>query len=234
MQNEDSRTVSGALQDERLRHYSHIGDELAVLELIRDGVDVNSQNKMNGWTALHWAAARNHKHIVKILLQSGANPSIKNNKGEVPANVTSNSDIREILGEPANGQCSLPELPITPNYISHPALPVFSNELNPVKRPRIDSNESSNNNKKLVLKVKLAGDDDFIEIELGKSELTMEKLIEVCCEELTIHKEQLIKVRKLPNTIVRKDADVQRLNDYQELEIVCDDKLCAHKEKTEK
>lgn len=48
MQNEGIVSECDVLH-EQLRQCSHIGDKLAVLELISDGADVNSQNKMNGW-----------------------------------------------------------------------------------------------------------------------------------------------------------------------------------------
>ena len=46
------------------------------------------------------------------------------------------------------------------------------------------------------------------------------KLIEICCQELCITPNDIIKVRKLPNTILRKDKDVMRLKDFQEIEII--------------
>lgn len=74
----------------------------------------------------------------------------------------------------------------------------------------------------LVLKVRIAncGDPDFIEIELQKNELTFARLVKICCEELNTSPNQISKIRKLPNTILRKDKDVQRLTDYQEIELV--------------
>ena len=39
------------------------------------------------------------------------------------------------------------------------------------------------------------------------------------CTELEIKPELVTKVRKLPNTILRKDNDVKRLTNFQELEV---------------
>lgn len=74
----------------------------------------------------------------------------------------------------------------------------------------------------LVLKVRIAnsGDPDFIEVELPRTELSYSRLLRVCCEELGISANQIIRVRKLPDTLVRKDKDVQRFRDFQEIEIV--------------
>lgn len=74
----------------------------------------------------------------------------------------------------------------------------------------------------LVLKVRIArtNDSDFIEVELNRNKLTYQALVEKCCEELEVDAKDVVKVRKLPNTIMRKDKDVQRLSDFQELEIV--------------
>ena len=47
-----------------------------------------------GWTALHWAAKRNHLNIVNKLLNHGADRSIKTNKGELPAALTSEGVIK--------------------------------------------------------------------------------------------------------------------------------------------
>ena len=74
----------------------------------------------------------------------------------------------------------------------------------------------------LVLKVRIANaqDTDFIEIELDRSELTYANLIQTCCQELQVEASLVQKIRKLPNTILRKDKDVMRLVDLQELELV--------------
>lgn len=74
----------------------------------------------------------------------------------------------------------------------------------------------------LVIKVRVANSEerDFIEVEIDKECLSFEKLLTVCCQELGLQKGQVFKVRKLPNTIIRKDKDVRRLVDFQEVEIV--------------
>ncbi|XP_053309793.1 ankyrin repeat domain-containing protein 40 [Spea bombifrons] len=80
------------------------------------------------------------------------------------------------------------------------------------------------NMKELVLKVRIqstaSGDNDFIEVEMDREDLTYRELLRVCCYELKICTEQVEKIRKLPNTILRKDKDVARLQDFQELELV--------------
>ncbi|XP_054249903.1 ankyrin repeat domain-containing protein 40-like isoform X2 [Indicator indicator] len=78
------------------------------------------------------------------------------------------------------------------------------------------------NMQELVLKVRVQNlrDSDFIEIELDRQELTYRDLLRVSCCELGVNPEQVEKIRKLPNTLVRKDKDVARLQDFQELELV--------------
>ena len=49
--------------DEELREACAIGDETKAQMLIGQGANVNSSNKVNGWTALHWAAYRGHRLI---------------------------------------------------------------------------------------------------------------------------------------------------------------------------
>ncbi|XP_009472472.1 PREDICTED: ankyrin repeat domain-containing protein 40-like [Nipponia nippon] len=78
------------------------------------------------------------------------------------------------------------------------------------------------NMQELVLKVRVQNlrDNDFIEIELDRQELTYRDLLRVSCCELGVNPDQVEKIRKLPNTLVRKDKDVARLQDFQELELV--------------
>ncbi|KAH0501124.1 Ankyrin repeat domain-containing protein 40 [Microtus ochrogaster] len=63
-------------------------------------------------------------------------------------------------------------------------------------------------------------ENDFIEIELHRQELSYQNLLHVSCCELGIHPEKVEKIRKLPNTLLRKDKDIQRLQDFQELELL--------------
>ncbi|XP_037057211.1 putative ANKRD40 C-terminal-like protein [Peromyscus leucopus] len=74
----------------------------------------------------------------------------------------------------------------------------------------------------LVLKVRIhnSKENDFIEIELHRQELSYQNLLQVSCCELGIHPEQVDKLRKLPNTLLRKDKDIQRLQNFQEIELL--------------
>jgi hypothetical protein len=67
----------------------------------------------------------------------------------------------------------------------------------------------------LVLKIRIANspDPDFIEVEIPEANFSC--LLRVCCEELGIPAQRVTRVRKLPNTVVRKDKDVQRLQYLQ-------------------
>lgn len=61
-------------------------------------------------------------------------------------------------------------------------------------------------------------DPDFIEVDLVAETLTFRKLIEAICEEFSIDPKTIVKLRKLPNTKLRRDIEVQRMEDYQEVE----------------
>lgn len=70
------------------------------------------------------------------------------------------------------------------------------------------------------MRVANSGDPDFIEVELPKQDLTYSRLLRTCCEELGVNVQHVVRVRKLPDTIVRKDKDVQRFQNFQEVELV--------------
>ncbi|CAL9694019.1 unnamed protein product [Knipowitschia caucasica] len=341
---------------ERLREASALGDIDEVRALVESGVNVNSQNEINGWTCLHWACKRNHKHIVTYLLSCGADMDILTAKDEMASQLTSKPDIKRLLGVEVEEEDEVkePELPIVPNYLSNPPF-MFStlepeaeavlkqrlaqngsaehsedsqsqaSELTSAPSPRafipmceqngdsppkafksvnctvpmdlsvephlnhIDLQHSAHNGtahspplagpapalpsngggvqvpsgtpgvsrqqslpqqltcspaggpmaafqpffftstfpvnvQELVLKVRIQNpttrENDFIEIELDRQELTYRSLLRVCCRELDISTEHVEKIRKLPNTMLRKDKDVARLQDFQELEVV--------------
>jgi hypothetical protein len=51
-------------------------------------------------------------------------------------------------------------------------------------------------------------ENDFIEIELDRQELTYQELLRVSCCELGVNPDQVEKIRKLPNTLLRKVSKV--------------------------
>jgi hypothetical protein len=72
----------------------------------------------------------------------------------------------------------------------------------------------------LLVKVRVSGsgESDFVEVEVAPP--TYPALVSACCEELELSPSDVAKIRKLPNVLVRKDRDVQRMADGQELEVV--------------
>ena len=55
-----------------------------VIRLLELGAFVNWQDPGYGRTPLHIAAAKGHHAIVKLLLQAGADPAIKDKGGQTP------------------------------------------------------------------------------------------------------------------------------------------------------
>ncbi|XP_063676948.1 ankyrin repeat domain-containing protein 40-like [Bolinopsis microptera] len=118
--------------DEELREACATGDEAKAQILIGQGANVNSSNKVNGWTALHWAAYRGHRGLVMFLLNKGADPTVQNVKGETVMSLLANYSLDLLEGnEVEEGkqyplptqQETLSSLPIMPNYIRNPMFP---------------------------------------------------------------------------------------------------------------
>uniref|UniRef100_A0A8C9ECN4 ANKRD40 C-terminal like n=1 Tax=Phocoena sinus TaxID=42100 RepID=A0A8C9ECN4_PHOSS len=72
---------------------------------------------------------------------------------------------------------------------------------------------------KPAVRIQSHKENDFTEVELDKQELSYQNLKVSCCE-LRINPEQVEKIRKLPNTLLRKDTDILRLRDFQEVELI--------------
>ena len=66
---------------------SCLGDLDKVTSIVRRGANINAHNPMNGWTALHWAAKRDHVAVVEFLVGRGADISLKSKNGESAAEV---------------------------------------------------------------------------------------------------------------------------------------------------
>lgn len=72
----------------------------------------------------------------------------------------------------------------------------------------------------IVVRARVAGSDeqDFVEVPVvGPS---FQALVEACCKELEVKTSNVAKIRKLPDVLVRKDADVARLTGGERLELV--------------
>jgi len=84
----------------------------------------------------------------------------------------------------------------------------------------LSPSSSSSSSTPFLVKVRVggSGDSDFVEVEVPS--MTYPTLLRACCEELEISVSDVVKIRKLPNVWVRKDRDVQRMREGQELEII--------------
>ncbi|XP_072765099.1 ankyrin repeat domain-containing protein 40 [Anoplolepis gracilipes] len=212
--------------EERLREAVCVGDTDAVQELVNLGVDVNARQSLTGWTALHWACKQGYLDVAALLLKNGANKNVQSDIGETPASVCSNQQILYLLGISGDNQRIMNESSlhtVTSTYNQ----PDFLHSANLSKTRNSTYNESKfivTSQEELVLKIRVANtaDPDFIEVELPRSDLTYQALLYLCCKELDLNPHQVQKLRKLPNTRLRKDEDIQRLENFQEIEVVTD------------
>ena len=68
-----------------------------VIDLVKQGIDVNSVDKNNyNKTALHIAAEMGYKDILELLIKDRANINIQDDFGDVPLHVAVDNDHREL------------------------------------------------------------------------------------------------------------------------------------------
>ena len=58
-----------------------------VVNLVSEGIDINVQDKRNGWTALHYAVYYGYYKTAKYLLENGALTEVRNKNGETPLHI---------------------------------------------------------------------------------------------------------------------------------------------------
>ncbi|KAF9353660.1 hypothetical protein BGX26_008569, partial [Mortierella sp. AD094] len=104
-----------------------IGNLKAVLHYCQSGVNINAQNNMNGWTALHWATHRGHEPIVRALLMRGARKDVENKKGQTPVDLATKPEIcalygKEVVDELNQQDQDSTKPTFTPAYLAQPDL----------------------------------------------------------------------------------------------------------------
>ncbi|XP_048466954.1 ankyrin repeat domain-containing protein 40 [Rhincodon typus] len=145
------------------------------------GVDEDSEPVVNGESALpflpNYLANPSFPYVEKRESKSSQAPAVSSLTGRKPS----------LTSQPQNGPPAGPPATFQPLFFTG-AYPI--------------------NEQELVLKVRIQNpairDSDFIEVELNRQELTYQALLRVSCQELGIDPEQVAKIRKLPNTLLRK------------------------------
>lgn len=78
-------------------HYAaRWGNIPMLMAYLKAGVDVDGKTK-NKETALHKCARWNTKECAIILLQKGANPTVKNSDGNIPSQMTNEPEMKFLL-----------------------------------------------------------------------------------------------------------------------------------------
>lgn len=217
---------SAKLDEEKLREAACYGDLEAVKTLLKKGVNINSQHSINGWTALHWAAKRNQLDVAHCLLTNGADKKLESFAKETPADLSTSPAILNLLGSPLTKDKpeEVDKNEITPHYLAshfNSGYKVDLQEHTRISTPPSQGRDVAHK-RELVFKLRIAysTDTDFIEVEIEKSELNYQQFLVICCSELGLNSKYVERLRKLPNTRLRKDRDIQRLKDFEEIEVV--------------
>ncbi|KAI8593823.1 hypothetical protein BDZ88DRAFT_403882 [Geranomyces variabilis] len=85
-------------REEALRESAALGQADKVLFYLETvGVNINAQNKVNGWSSLHWASQRGNAEIVSLLLNHGADETLKNTKGQTAVELAKRDEVRALF-----------------------------------------------------------------------------------------------------------------------------------------
>ncbi|NDD98907.1 ankyrin repeat domain-containing protein, partial [bacterium] len=66
--------------------------------LLKNGAQVDEKDS-HGMTPLMHAVERNKKDVVRLLLENGADPNLKNYQGRSPINLTGENEMKKLLRE---------------------------------------------------------------------------------------------------------------------------------------
>ena len=86
---------------------------------------------------------------------------------------------------------------------------------------KVNAQENTNDQNIITIKIRVHKQEDFVEIDIDRN-LSFEKFKQICIDELEIENEDLpiVKIRKLPNVLIRKTQDIKRLKNDQEIEFL--------------
>jgi len=162
----------------------------------------------------------------EMLMESGADPEILNHSGQSPSDVAIDGDVKEYL-DPSQTNIQIKSEIIAPEEkgIVHIQFPSQEIERKVPKAPKLVQKPTKIEKYK-ILKIRLGQvtDPDFIEIDLPETQWTYQDLMSVMLNELCLEEQPeshtIERIRKLPNTRLRRDIEVQRLVDYTELELI--------------
>lgn len=66
--------------------------------LLKNGADPNKTDKVEGWSALMWAAAEGNEKVVSVLLNHGADPTLRDKDNETASDFAVNNGHNKIAG----------------------------------------------------------------------------------------------------------------------------------------
>jgi len=177
-------------------------------------------------------------------MSNGAKVDIENNEGKTPGQVAADENVRNILGS-TETPVTTTETNYLPNYLKNPAF-CHKVDLDIVENGATDQNDQpittldkdvinevlkkssfyqerqEPKSKLLILKIRIANqtDQDFIEIDVEENQRSFQSLKDLMCQELGVTSDSVERIRKLPDTKLRRDVEVRRLEDYAKLELV--------------
>lgn len=99
------------------RHYIVNKQNAEALRLIESGDFPLDQGNYEGWTLLHYAAESGNLEMVKLLLQRGADPTLKTKYGSLPYEVASGTMIKAAIAAAVEERTGLN--PMKPAPMSH-------------------------------------------------------------------------------------------------------------------
>lgn len=101
--------ISQAEKNTALMEAASLGHNDMIRLLLENGAEVNPvrpENTHEGWTALHWAAAKGHKSTCELLLSQDAIIDAKNADGKTPVALATDKETKQFLKQRTPSCCS--------------------------------------------------------------------------------------------------------------------------------